>query len=96
MKVEEIHKKINKVDAVVSDFPYGKSTTTNGEELISLYKRAFINIYKILKEEGKAVIGLSNKEMLEMGKKYLLLENIYEIKVHNSLTRYISIFSKNI
>jgi tRNA (guanine10-N2)-dimethyltransferase len=95
LDIGEIHKKINKVDAVVSDFPYGKSTTTNGEELISLYTRAFINIYNFLKEEGKAVIGLSNKEMLEIGKKYLLLENIYEIRVHNSLTRYIAIFSKN-
>jgi tRNA (guanine10-N2)-dimethyltransferase len=94
LDIGEIHNKINKIDAVVSDFPYGKSTTTNGEELSSLYKRAFINISKILKEKKKAVIGLSNQEMIKIGEKYLLLENIYDIKVHNSLTRYIAVFNK--
>jgi tRNA G10 N-methylase Trm11 len=35
------------VDAIVTDFPYGKSTTTKGEEKKQLYTRSFENINKL-------------------------------------------------
>ena len=94
LDIGKINDEIMKVDVVVTDFPYGKSTTTKGEKLINLYNRAFISIYKILKNEGKAVVGLANKDMIQLGENYLSLEKIYDIKVHNSLTRYFAIYKK--
>lgn len=85
---------IDKVDAVVTDFPYGKSTTTKGEEKHKLYKRAFENISKILKENGKAVIGLSNKDLISFGEKYFSLLEKHDYISHRSLTRYFVVYKK--
>jgi len=92
--VGDIRKQINYVDAVVTDLPYGKSTTTKGEEIKKLYERAFENISNVLKERRKTVIGLSNKEGIPLGEKYLSLIEKYEFRVHKSLTRYFAVYQK--
>jgi len=92
--VGEIKKQINYVDAVVTDLPYGKSTTTKGEEIKKLYERAFESISNVLKEKRKAVIGLSNKERISIGEKYFSLIGKYEFRVHKSLTRYFVVYQK--
>ena len=90
--IGDISKFIDSVDAVVTDFPYGKSTTTKGEDRNNLYKRAFKNISLVLKKNCKAVIGISNKEEISIGEKYMTLIKIFEIKVHRSLTRYFAVY----
>ena len=85
---------INKVDAVVTDMPYGKSTTTKGEDILELYARAFRNIADILKPDGVAVIGVSNKKAIDLGKRYLDLVDLHEIRAHRSLTRYFPVYQK--
>ncbi|MDH7506568.1 MAG: TRM11 family methyltransferase [Candidatus Thermoplasmatota archaeon] len=92
--IGEIKKHVDFVDAVVTDLPYGKSTTTKGEEIINLYERAFENISKVLKEKRKAVIGLSNKKRISIGEKYLSLVEKHEFRVHKSLTRYFVVYQK--
>jgi tRNA (guanine10-N2)-dimethyltransferase len=82
---------VSKIDAVATDFPYGKSTTTKGEEIKSLYSRAFDSISKILKDGGKAVIGIPDKSLLELRKDSLEIKAIYPVKTHNSLTRYFTV-----
>jgi len=92
--VGDIKKRINFVDAVVTDLPYGKSTTTKGEEIKKLYERAFENISKVLIDKRKAVIGLSNKDRISLGEKYLSFLEKYEFRVHKSLTRYFVVYKK--
>jgi len=87
--VGEVKKTIlKKVDSVVTDFPYGKSTTTKGEEILKLYRRAFKSISEIIKTNGIAVIGIPNEELIPLSKQYFSLIKIYKIPVHRSLTRY--------
>jgi len=90
--IGDIGKNIDKVDAIVTDLPYGKSTTTMGEEINILYNRAFENISKLLKENRKAVIGLSNKDFILIGKKYLSIVEKHEYRTHRSLTRHFIVF----
>ncbi|MDG6229531.1 MAG: TRM11 family methyltransferase [Candidatus Thermoplasmatota archaeon] len=95
--IGEIHTYLNKsIDAVVTDLPYGKATTTLGESLTPLYLRAFESISKVLKPGGKAVLGLPDKTLIKCNdtKKHLNLERIYPIPVHRSLTRYFCVFEK--
>ena len=92
--IGDINNKLSKVDAVVTDLPYGKSTTTKGEEMKKLYKRSFENISKVLKDDGRAVIGLSNKDMISLAKTHLSLIEQHDFRVHNSLTRYFAFFKK--
>jgi tRNA (guanine10-N2)-dimethyltransferase len=92
--VSELNKLVNKVDAVVTDLPYGKATTTKGEEIGQLYTRAFENISKVLNEDGRAVVGLSNKDMISLGEKYFSLVEVHRCRVHRSLTRYFVVYEK--
>ncbi len=54
-----------KVDAVVTDFPYGRASTTMGESRHSLYSRSFEQIAQILHPCARAVLGLPSKEIIE-------------------------------
>lgn len=88
LDIGDISENFDVIDAVVTDFPYGKSTTTKGENLKLLYNRAFDNISKVLKKKGILVAGLPDSETVSIGEKYLKILDIYEIKSHRSLTRY--------
>ena len=92
--IGKIDQFVKNVDSVVTDLPYGKSTTTKGEDMDQLYQRTFQMINKVLKKGSKAVIGLPNKQSIYQGQKYLTLLETHEIKVHRSLTRYFSVFEK--
>jgi tRNA G10 N-methylase Trm11 len=78
----------------VTDLPYGKSTTTKGEKMDDLYSRAFENMSKLLKECGKAVIGLSNKDLISLGQKYFSLVDKHVFRVHKSLIRHFVVYKK--
>jgi len=92
--IGKIDQFVKNVDSVVTDLPYGKSTTTKGEDMDQLYQRTFQMINKVLKKGSKAVIGLPNKQSIYQGQKYLTLLETHEIKAHRSLTRYFSVFEK--
>jgi len=93
--IGEIPKYVDSVDAIVTDFPYARATTTKGEQLTELYARAFYAISQILKKNGRAVVGLSSKEILTVGKKYLSIVDTYPVKSHRSLTRYFVVYKKS-
>ncbi|UCF12413.1 MAG: methyltransferase domain-containing protein [Thermoplasmatales archaeon] len=92
--IGEINNYISDVDAIVTDLPYGKSTTTKGENINRLYDRTFENIAKVLKKNGIAVVGLSNKNMITLGERYFSLLKKYEYRVHRSLTRFFVVYQK--
>lgn len=92
--IGEIKNYISYVDSIVTDLPYGKSTTTKGENLRRLYDRAFESISNVLKKKGIAIVGLSNKDMISIGEKYFSLTDKHEYRVHGSLTRYFLTYQK--
>jgi len=94
LDIGDITKNLDVVDAVVTDFPYGKSTTTKGEDLKQLYNRAFRSISKVLKKNGILVVGLSDSKTISIGEKYFKLIDIFEFKAHKSLTRFFVKYQK--
>jgi len=92
--IGEIKKYTVMVDAVVTDLPYGKSTTTKGEDIKQLYERTFENISYLLKKNCRAVIGLPYKDMIPIGERYLSLLETHECRVHRSLTRYFAVYKR--
>ncbi len=90
--IGNLSSKIGLVDAVVTDFPYGKSTTTKGEDMTNLYNRAFESIQKVLKKGKRAVIGLPNKKSIKVAEEYFTLIETHEFRAHKSLTRYFAVF----
>ncbi|UCH88477.1 MAG: methyltransferase domain-containing protein [Thermoplasmata archaeon] len=81
-----------KMDAVVTDPPYGKSASTSGEGIIKLYKRTFATIQNVLKRRRYLVIMLPAEKFIIMGEDYFKLKEHYAVYVHRSLTRHICVY----
>ncbi|UCE73436.1 MAG: methyltransferase domain-containing protein [Methanomassiliicoccales archaeon] len=92
--VEEAKDSVGEVDVIATDPPYGKSATTNKEELESLYIRSFLTFSEILKEKGYLSIVLPEKELIVAGKKHFELIECHPFRVHRSLTRHFCVFKK--
>jgi len=91
LKVSDVGGIEGKYDAVVTDPPYGRSSSTKGESIYSLYERAFKKFSEITE---KVVIALPDKRAINIGEKYFHLREVYPIRVHKSLTRYFSYYQK--
>lgn len=92
--ISKIKNFVNSVDTIVTDLPYGTSTTTKGEKIISLYDRSFKIMNEILKDGGHLVIGISNENILSLLDKYFSMTKVHRYRVHRSLTRFFAILSK--
>ena len=93
--VREI-KMYEKVAAVVTDPPYGKSTTTGGIEGDGIFKEFFISIYDNMRDDAYLCMASPHYVDLqpiadEVG--FEIVEQ-YGIKMHRSLTRIISVIRK--
>ncbi len=90
--IGEIARYVKKVDAVVTDPPYGRSASTKKEPVTDLYRRAFEILNKVLKKNRYLVIVVPNKEFIELGKEFFELAECYSLRVHKSLTRNICVY----
>ena len=77
---------IDFVDGIVTDPPYGISTTKKGD-----IEYILNNLKSCLKENGYLVFASPTKLKLDD----LILEKLYPIYVHKSLTRYIHVFKNS-
>lgn len=89
-------KMYEEVDAVITDPPYGISTTTCGEGSSVIVKEFLESIEISMKENALLVLAVPDSMDIdsmfdEVG--FKLLER-YEIKMHKSLTRIISVIAK--
>jgi len=92
--IEDIAQYVPSVDAIVTDFPYARATTTKGEQLLRLYNRAFETIAHVLKKNKYAVVGLSDEGIQTIGEQYLSVIATYPVKSHRSLTRYFIVYKR--
>ena len=81
-----------KVDAVVTDPPYGRSATTNKEPPLDLHERALASMADALKEGGNLAVVFP--EPCLKGRQDLELRETHSQRVHRSLTRHYCIFAK--
>ena len=92
--IENIIQYAPSVDAIATDFPYARATTTKGEQLLRLYNRAFETIANVLKKNKYAVVGLSDEGVRTIGEQYLSVIATYPVKSHRSLTRYFIVYQR--
>jgi len=90
--VGEIVERFGEVDAVATDPPYGRSTTTRNEDIEELYTRALHSIEGVLKCGGRAAIVFPRPCAFPASK--LMLVGTHRQRVHRSLTRHYCIFSR--
>lgn len=86
----------NRVNAIVTDPPYGISASTGGEDSTNLYSGALRNMDNLLDETGK--ICMATPHYMDI--KGLIKDTNFEIieqhhiRMHKSLTRVISLLTK--
>jgi len=80
-------------NAIVTDPPYGISTTTKGEGVSKLMKRS-LDLFSIkLKPKQRLVMAVSKPELIVQHS--LKIIKCFEWYIHKSLTRYIMVIEKN-
>ena len=79
------------VDGVATDPPYGRSTSTNKEELGKLYSRSMTSMRDVLVPGGRMAIMFPRHVDVPEG---LSVEQSHLQKVHRSLTRYYSVMRR--
>jgi tRNA (guanine10-N2)-dimethyltransferase len=86
----------NKVDAIVTDPPYGISASTGGEKSEKLYQQSMVALQELLVD--KSLMCLATPHYLDLdevlaGTKFKIIEQ-HQIRMHKSLTRVISVLEK--
>ena len=92
--VGEIPSLVRSVEAVATDPPYGRSSSTRKEPIESLYLRAFETFSKVLKYGGRAAVCLPDRRYARLAGSGLRLEEEHAVRVHGSLTRHFMVFSR--
>ena len=85
--VGDVRTHLTNVDAIATDPPYGRATSTRGEPLAALYRRAFSAFRTLLPVGGYAAVVLPSPEAIRIGEEYLRLEEAHTLRVHKSLDR---------
>ena len=85
-----------KVDAIVTDPPYGISASTAGIDSKQIYKESLAAMQELIKEDG--YICMATPHYLDIHElvshtKFKIIEQ-YKIRMHKSLTRVISVITK--
>ncbi len=78
-------------DAIITDPPYGRSSSSKGEKIQDLYRRAFRKFSDIT---DRVAIVLPYERSVEIGKEFFELEAEYPVRVHKSLTRRYCLFRR--
>ncbi|WP_147654527.1 RsmD family RNA methyltransferase [Methanomassiliicoccus luminyensis] len=90
--IGDVRSMFGEVDAVATDPPYGRSTSTRKEPLGDLYPRALRSISGAVKSGGKAGVVLPRP--CPVPPEELELEGTHLQRVHRSLTRHYCLFRK--
>jgi tRNA (guanine10-N2)-dimethyltransferase len=80
-------------NAIVTDPPYGLSSTTKGEGVKKLMSRSMEIFAETMKKEQRVVMAVSNPKLVNP--KYFTLIHKFEWYIHKSLTRYILVLERS-
>ncbi len=84
---------VGPVDGIATDPPYGRSTSTNGESLDSLYARSVASFGEILEKGSRVVLAKPDESMITSVDGFATVET-HPLWVHRSLTRHFSILER--
>ena len=82
----------DEVHAIATDPPYGRSSSTYGRDMLQLYAEFFDVASATLAREKYLAIVLCDEKLVELGKEYMRLVEVYRHRVHKSLTRYFCVY----
>ncbi|MCL1984030.1 MAG: RsmD family RNA methyltransferase [Methanomassiliicoccaceae archaeon] len=94
LDIGDVPGRFGEVDAVVTDPPYGRSASTDGEDIVSLHRRAAVSVGRSLKKDGKAVMVLPYELGTDAAEYGMKKDNVFVQRVHRSLSRHYHVLSR--
>ena len=91
--IGEIPRVVGKVDGIATDPPYGRSTSTRGERIPELYKRAYAAFADVLPKGARVVAVLPDERSAESADGFRTMES-HRLWVHGSLTRHFFVLER--
>ncbi len=85
--VSSIRNEFGEVDAIVTDPPYGRASSTNREDIESLYSRMLAAFCDTVRPNGYISLIVPDISMIERLPDGLVFRESYSLRVHRSLTR---------
>ncbi|MFQ6106565.1 MAG: hypothetical protein ACE5QF_03110 [Thermoplasmata archaeon] len=90
--VQDLESHVRSVQAIATDPPYGRSTTTKGRDILDLYSKSFEVFSRVLDKRRNLAIIVPEKDLVNLGEEYMDLETSHSLRVHKSLTRHFCLF----
>ncbi|MFQ6128369.1 MAG: hypothetical protein ACE5QW_05660 [Thermoplasmata archaeon] len=90
--INDIDEHVNRVNAIATDPPYGRSTSTKGRDILGLYSKSFEVLSNVLENGRNLAIIVPREDLIDSGKEYMELEASHSLRVHKSLTRHFCLF----
>ncbi len=84
---------VGDVAGIATDLPYGRSTSTGGESVDALYKRAFHAFGEVLGPGRRLVVVLPALRSIESEEQFRVVDT-HKLWVHRSLTRHFCVLEK--
>jgi tRNA (guanine10-N2)-dimethyltransferase len=78
-------------DAVVTDPPYGRSTSLHGDGTEGVLGRLYSMAASALSPGGRLVVCLPNKDLMPGTDAHFEMESVHPMKVHRTLTRHVCV-----
>jgi tRNA (guanine10-N2)-dimethyltransferase len=91
--IGEVPAVIGEVDGIATDLPYGRSTSTGGEDLSDLYVRAFDAYDGVLRKGQRMVAVVPALDAVASEGRFEMVET-HKLWVHRSLTRHFCVLRK--
>ncbi len=91
--IGEVPALIGEVDGIATDLPYGRSTSTGGEDISALYRRAFDAYDGVLRQGQRAVVVVPSLDLMASEERFEMVE-AHKLWVHRSLTRHFCVLKK--
>ncbi|UCE81212.1 MAG: methyltransferase domain-containing protein [Methanobacteriota archaeon] len=91
--VGSLHAFIRHVDGIATDPPYGRSSSTNGEPVDRLFKRAFRAFGEIVDKRSRVAIAVHDSELTSLAEDFQQIV-CHDFWVHRSLTRHFCVLER--
>lgn len=83
------------VDVVLSDPPYGRSSTTNRESMDKLYDRFFAAAHAALRPGGRLAVIFPSDALRQRAARTFRLVEWHDQRVHRSMTRHWAVYARD-
>jgi len=93
LEVADVGEVEGEYDGIATDAPYGRSSSTGGEPLRSLMRRAFATFHRVLRPGGRAAVALGDESLLALSDPLVELYRVHQ-RVHGSLERTYSVLAR--